>query len=173
VAKAYPPEVKAEALDYLRAGHSLTETLEWLRAGPAPNITKSAISKWAQAGGVDTVSSERTARAVQAKAISYGELVAELTDLLGQIATTGAKATLGRLQALVGEDGKIDLAAAKDEDLAKIVGSWTRAIHDLQLLSGKATERHDLGSDVDRQIEDLVAQMSGMDAAPVREDVYT
>jgi transposase-like protein len=168
VALPYPPETKAQALELLEQGQPLKDVMA------ATGVPKSTLSRWAQAAGIATLHPERAAAAREARAFSYGELVSELTALLGNIAKTGAKVTYERLAALVDpETGEIDLEGARDEDLAKIVGSWTRAIHDLQLLSGKATERHDLGSDVDRQIEDLVEQMAGMDPARDQGDVYT
>lgn len=130
----------------------------------ATGVSKPTLSRWAKAAGIDTLHTERTAQAVAAQAMSYAEMVAQLVPLLGNIAAVGAKATLARLELLFA-NGVPSPEDLKEADLAKIVGAWTRAIHDLQLLSGKATESFDMGDAVDRQIRELVEELAGTDPA--------
>lgn len=148
----HTPEQKAHALGLLRGGMRLPE-VQKLTGIPRPTL-----SRWARAAGIESVHDGKTAKAVDARRLSYAETIAELEDTLGNIARTGAKAVLDRLRSLYGPNGEIDLSAAKDEDLAKLVGAFTRSIHDLQLISGRATSRVDTGSEVDRSIERLIAE---------------
>lgn len=149
--KAYPSDVRDQALSMLQEGKSLKAATE------ATGADKSTIAKWAKQAGISTWTG-KTDAATASRLPSYAETVAELIPVLNDIAAVGAKATLARLRHLM-EVGAGNPEAYREEDLAKVVGAWTRAIHDLQLLSGKATESFDLGDTVDRQIQELVDEL--------------
>ena len=119
-----PPEERAHALDLLRAGT------------PAPQVAKTTgiprrtIAQWAADESIDTVAQAvtKTARARQALAATAEERRATLAAKLLEVAECAAAVELDRIA-----DGSASLH--------EIVGARTRAIHDMQLLSGEATAR--------------------------------
>lgn len=129
---SYTPEQKAEALELYRE-HGAAEASR--RCG----IRSGTIKSWASRAGVATVAADVTRAATEVSS-ARREYVAEefrtqMVEQLAAIATTAAAKEL----AVLNEDSP---------SLDKIVGARTRAIHDLQLLTGLATGR--TGSETDR-----------------------
>ncbi len=119
----------------------------------ATGIPKQTLSAWAKAAGIEAgrTGAEKTA---DANACRWANQKKEVTGLLGQVAIRSAQvqmAVLEQIQKDFNEAGvngiKLDLAR-----LSEIVGAGTRAIHDLQLLAGEATERPAAG-DPDKLVE--------------------
>jgi len=116
-------------------------------------IPKGTVTKWAQAAGVETVSSERNAAAVEAARIDHA---ARREALAGKLTLVAEQAV----------DRELQLIA--NGDLRDVVGAGTRAIHDLLLLTGQATARHEhvtAESDVDSEIRQLTADLALNDRA--------
>lgn len=95
-------------------------------AQAATGISKGTVTKWAQAAGIETVASERNAKAVAAVKANHEVRKSALAEKLMQIAEAGAAR---------------ELEVIGKSQLRDVVGARTRAIHDLQLLSGEATAR--------------------------------
>ncbi len=116
--RTYTAEQKAEALamypEYGAAGTSR-----------ALGIPKGTLMTWAYRAGVKSHVAE-TMRVAQAA--SHAAFKARMTELLAEVAE------LGSIR-------QIEILASDDAKLYEITGAVTRAIHDLQLLSGEATDR--------------------------------
>lgn len=105
-------------------------------AAKKTGIPKSTLSHWAGQEGVATVIDEdarkRTEAATAVSQMSRKQRLIEsenrLTVQLSVIAELAARA-------------EIDILRKGKPTLNEVVGARTRAIHDLQLLGGKATER--------------------------------
>lgn len=117
--RSYTDAEKAEAL-------ALYETDGPTAVQQAMGIPKGTVTRWAQAAGVATVSNERNAAAVEAVMSTHETRKAALAEKLLRIAEAGAQRELDIINA---------------SKLRDVVGSRTRAIHDLQLLTGAATAR--------------------------------
>lgn len=134
-------------------------------AARALGIPKPTITRWARAAGVDSAevtkrNAEQTAAAAEAARIASALYVAQSKARLAydaaRIATAAGEVELELLDATravlsaarTAKDGKPPAellarleAAMSGPSLSKVVGSRTRAIHDLQLLTGDDTER--------------------------------
>lgn len=123
--RVYTDDEKAEALE-LYAQHGAAETAR--RTG----ISLGTVKSWASRAGVATDAADvtRAATEVASARRSYvaEEFRTQMVETLAQIAETAAQK---ELQVLASESPSLD----------KIVGARTRAIHDLQLLTGAATGR--------------------------------
>jgi len=137
------------------AGLAALTELGLAEASRRLDIPKPTLTRWAVDAGVRSEHSEaetnrrRTEAARAARSRTLEETRAELTELLSAVALTGARLELtlldpahdlarDRLPFVVDEDtGEAHpLIAAR---LDQIVGARTRAIHDLNLLTGQAT----------------------------------
>lgn len=144
--RSYTDEQRAEALA-LYAVHGKAETAR------LTGIAEGTLGAWASRAGVATVAADvtRAATAVAAERRRYvaEEFRAQMVERLAEIASAASEAELRRI-------------AGEKATLHEIVGARTRAIHDLQLLSGEATGRHETRSTdmLDREIERLLERAS-------------
>lgn len=125
--KAYD-EVQRDNAVALAAEKGLAE------ASRLTSIPKSTIKGWAKADGISVASEQLQQQVERATTMSVAmrrQRIAEtkerVTVLLAAVAELGARA-------------QIDLLKSGQFSLAEAVGATTRAIHDLQLLEGNATE---------------------------------
>jgi hypothetical protein len=114
-------------------------------------VPKPTLLRWATTAGVTTEHSdpERTRRAVETRVARVEETKAELVELLSAVATVGARLELSMLRPGHELADPALLVYYDDEEgvsrpyaagrLDQIVGARTRAIHDLNLLTGQAT----------------------------------
>jgi transposase-like protein len=93
-------------------------------------VPKATVTEWAQANGIRTIRNERTRAAIEALEVDREARTAALAEKLLQIAEAGASRELEVIGA---------------SKLRDVVGSRTRAVHDLQLLTGAPTSRGELG----------------------------
>lgn len=178
---AYPADVKARALE------DLARTRDLAGVHARHDVSKSTLSRWAKAAGVDLAgpARERTATAHAATTAKVAEVRVTTTDRLervleAELATHGTRVHLeqaltreldsalaGDLEArgevfrlMRGDTGPTIMLRDPDSHLAQLVaalellnvtvpkrdtvGAWTRAVHDLNLLRGEATERGDV-----------------------------
>lgn len=100
-------------------------------------VPKGTIRGWAKKAGVSTGDGEKTRAATRVAAARHKRSLEErrgvLVEKLGELAELG----LDWAAQLIERGG--DEIVLRDA-----VGAFTRAIHDLQLLSGGATSRHEL-----------------------------
>lgn len=121
------PDLRAEAVR-LVAETGLAEATR--RTG----LARSSISRWAKAAGVDGVgvSIARNREAVLVAAERRRRVLADHDEravtLLTAIRDLALQKTVQHIK-----DGAMDTRS--------LIGAWTRATHDLQLLTGKETER--------------------------------
>lgn len=134
---ACPPETRARAIE-------LAQQVGVTAAAEATGVSKGSVSMWCKEAGVQTVQSERTAKAVAAIRANAEERKARLADRLLEIAEAGTDRTLEILS---------------EAQMRDLVGAWTRAIHDAQLLSGGATSRPEHKSQLDAEIERLAEKI--------------
>ena len=123
--RSYSDEQKAEALAlYAEVGAA--------EAARRTGIKRGTLVSWASRAGVatDAAANLRAATEVAIERRRYvaAEFRSQMLDSLAEIATKAAAAELDRI-------------AGSKASLHEIVGARTRAIHDLQLLSGDATSR--------------------------------
>lgn len=131
MASRYTPEQRTEALElYVEHGPRA--------ASRETGIPVATIGSWAAAEG-RTFNAERTRQATETRK-------ARLIEKLTTIAELGA-------------DIELELLETGEVSLRDVVGARTRAIHDLQLLTGEATGRTETRQvdDLDREIERLLA----------------
>ena len=123
-----PDDVRAAAVEIVRE-HGLAEAVR--RTGQAKNSLRS----WAQKAGIDLTgrTSERNRQAAEASAARRRALVAE-----AERTSRHNSLTVVRDLALQQTVARIRTESMDDRSL---IGAWTRATHDLALLSGQATER--------------------------------
>jgi hypothetical protein len=122
----YPKEARERAVLLFR-DHSAGEVAAILHAeGHSRDITAALVRKWASRAGVQSERAEIVAPMLEAAAVSVEHRRAVLAETMLAIAE----------QAAAKELELIDSA-----DLRSVVGARTRAIHDLQLLTGAATSR--------------------------------
>ena len=121
--RTFTPEQKAEALE-LFALHGKSE------AARITGISAGTIGAWASRAGVATVAADVT-RAATAVSAERRRFAAEefRTRMVEQLATIAETAAAKELEVLRKDKPSLD----------KIVGARTRAIHDLQLLTGQST----------------------------------
>lgn len=122
----WTPEQKAAALD-LYAQHGAAE------AAKATGIPSGTIKAWAHRQPALQLRQQETTRtaiviAKERQRRTIEERRARMLELLAEIAELGA-------------EREIDLLADPNVSLRDVVGARTRAIHDLQLLSGGVTSR--------------------------------
>lgn len=137
---------KAHALE-LYAEHGKAE------AARMTGISAGTIGAWASRAGVATGAAENlraaTAVATARRTFVAEEFRARMVETLAQVAERAAAKELERL-------------AGSKASLHEIVGARTRAIHDLQLLSGDPTTRTETVAkdSLDREIERLFEHAS-------------
>lgn len=116
----------------------------YVEHGPAEasrqtGIPQGTIKSWASRLDLQQQQQDTTRRntraAVERRKRSLEERRAVLTEKLGELAELGVD---WALEALADPD--------RDVSVRDAIGAWTRAIHDLQLLSGAATSRPDWSS---------------------------
>lgn len=137
-----PPEIRAKAIQ-------LVQEVGVREAAKQCGVSPGAVSKWALAAGVETVHSERTRAALEARQLDAATRRDELATRL-------------LLVAEIGLERELELIATAD--LRDVVGARTRAIHDAQLLAGQATSRTEHRSELDREIESLAVKMAATPA---------
>lgn len=115
----YTAEQKAEALA-LYVEHGAAETAR--RTG----LPEGTVKSWANRNGATNKKLLKTVAATEAKRRSAEERRAVVMERLWEIADRGTEITIDKLD---------------DVDVRDLVGAWTRAIHDAQLLDGRPTER--------------------------------
>lgn len=121
----YTPQQKADALD-LYAAHGPAE------AERRTGIPKGTIASWASRAGLATVAADVTRAATEVSAARRHYVAEEFrTQMIETLADIATKAAAKELAILANEHPSLD----------KVVGARTRAIHDLQLLTGAATGR--------------------------------
>lgn len=138
----YTKEQKAHALKML-ASDGLAATHKAL------GIPKSTISKWALAAEVPTASEDQTQKTRAAtrasaanRSLKFEETNRRMEDELGILSETAILKSIEIVRSfkplIIGQPA-----------LREVVGAFTRAIHDRQLLHGSATERTEqvVGSD--------------------------
>jgi transposase-like protein len=146
--RSYSADERAEALAlYVHEGlYVATE-----RTG----IPKGTISSWAQRDGLQTVCVPEKVRAAAAmRSATVEERRAALAEKLVEVAELGVEL-------------EVDILRSKDANLRDVVGARTRAIHDLQLLTGAATARaeHVIVDQVDDELQRLSAALAENDPA--------
>lgn len=136
----YTDEQKAEA----RAAYEEHGPREAERLTGIPHGT---ITKWAKASGWEPRFIAKAENAAKRNHYDAEAFRARMLELLSEIADTAAKKEL-------------EVLADESPSLEKIVGARTRAIHDVQLLSGQATQRVERIANVDAEIEKLSREMA-------------
>lgn len=113
-------------------------------------IAKATVAGWAKRTGARTVRNETMIEAREAIAIDIEAAKASIVAKLMRQA-----------------DAALDVELAKLENatLHDVVGSRTRAIHDLQLLIGAATERTESSTPADTEVERLRDELAERRAA--------
>jgi transposase-like protein len=133
----------------------------YVEAGPTAvqrelGVPKGTVTAWAKVAGVGTVRNERMGEAIEAHMLDAKARRAGLVDKLVRVAD---------------EALDVELAKLAKSDLRDVVGARTRAIHDLQLLTGAATARTETVSSasIDDEVAALAEQLGlrSQPAAPV------
>jgi hypothetical protein len=127
------------------------EALElYVEHGPAEasrrtSIPRATISQWARRAGVTVTRRQRTAAATETARLTWGQRRADLAVRLGEVASD----LLERIH---------DAEPGEARALARPL---ELCIEKAELLSGGVTSRNEQvsSSDIDREIEDLVAQV--------------
>lgn len=136
--RRHPPELRAAVL-------ADVPTLGVTGAAKRHKVSKATVSEWANCANVRTVRNEQTADATEiAQEIAERRRVA-VKNRLWEIADLASKRELELIQA--------------GSKLRDVVGARTRAIHDAELLAGRATSRTEqlepLDAEIARLVEDL------------------
>ncbi len=84
-----------------------------------------------------------------------------LSDLVGSDVRA---AVAGRMWEIADRASRRELELLGASDLRSVVGARTRAIHDAELLSGRATARVEHAEPIDAELERLVKQLGKADA---------
>lgn len=122
-APRYPADLKAAVVSHAEH-HGFAATYEqW------PNIEPATIRSWCSRAGVATGGTEKTRAATEYVKACAEERRARLADRMLDL----AEMATDQAEALIGE-----------ANLRDVVGLFTRAVHDHQLLSGQATTRSEL-----------------------------
>lgn len=167
VTRAYTPEDRAK-------GAARVAAVGLAAAHAETGVPRRTLCDWAKAAGVDLGASVRartaaataatTARAAEVRLTVVDRLEAVLEEQLGNARTLGVlehqagaavlASSVTYVRGLAGIEPQLDQRArdalaklrALGEAMPKrdVVGAWTRAVHDLALLKGDATERGDL-----------------------------
>lgn len=154
-AGTWPPETQARALD-LYTTQGLAEAHRQLA------IPKSTIRRWAAAAGLDAAASaarsvdqtrEATVSSLARRHAAVAEASERIVARLAEVAERSLELELELLDAHLrvvraARRGSVSQAAAArleavltGHPLRAVVGSRTRAVHDLRLLQGEATEQ--------------------------------
>lgn len=160
--KPYDADVRAQALE-LYSTRGLADAHHEL------GIPKPTILRWARAAGVDSAeiaaaAQARTEAATKAARLELDRRVAEGRAALVPKLVAVANAALDSSSQILAAQRAVEEAAARSADgivsgvlisrravvndgppLRAIIGAATRAIHDLQLLTGEETERSATG----------------------------
>lgn len=134
--KRYTDAEKAEALALYATDGPTAVQREF-------GIPKGTVTKWAKGNGIETVAVQNTQAATIAIQVDHEARRAALAEKLLQIAEAGAAQ---------------ELRLISESRLRDVVGSRTRAVHDLQLLRGEATartEHTDARAEAQRMIDEL------------------
>lgn len=137
--KLYDDGVKQQALE-------LYATEGGAAASAATGVPRGTIKSWASRLGVDPPAAERSKARRDAVVARVERTVAErkvaLVTKLGEVAEMGVDWAARMLE------------SGDDLSMRDVVGAWTRAIHDLQLLAGDATSRTEtMSGDAQQRIE--------------------
>lgn len=142
--EAYPDEVWERAL-------FLYETEGLAEAHRDTGISKSRISTRAKAAGLSCGSADATPKAaLQAFLKTVDDRQVALLSKLFQVADMATEC-------------EIEILQMREADLRSVVGARTRAIHDIQLLLGRATERAEKVADEDdrkRRLSDKMDELA-------------
>lgn len=153
MATRWSDEQRTHALDLLANGHTLAET------HTETGIPKSNLRRWAAEANVTVVrTTEKTREATLASKANAEQRRAALVEKLGRIADLAGDL---ELEILMGDERP---------SLRDVVGARTRAIHDAELLAGRATSRTESVTALDAELEELTAALSGNDVAQVEAD---
>ncbi len=150
MATRWSDEQRTHALDLLANGHTLAET------HTATGIPKSNLRRWAAEANITVVrTTEKTREATLASKANAEQRRAALVEKLGRIAELAGDL---ELEILMGDERP---------SLRDVVGARTRAIHDAELLAGRATSRTESVTALDAELEELTAALSGNDVDQV------
>ena len=150
MATRWSDEQRTHALDLLANGHTLAET------HAATGIPKSNLRRWAAEANITVVrTTEKTREATLASKANAEQRRAALVEKLGRIAELAGDL---ELEILMGDERP---------SLRDVVGARTRAIHDAELLAGRATSRTESVTALDAELEELTAALSGNDVDQV------
>ena len=150
MATRWSDEQRTHALDLLANGHTLAET------HTATGIPKSNLRRWAAEQNITVVrTTEKTREATLASKANAEQRRAALVEKLGRIAELAGDL---ELEILMGDERP---------SLRDVVGARTRAIHDAELLAGRATSRTESVTALDAELEALTAALSGNDVDQV------
>ncbi len=132
----WPDEVRRRVLERLAAGETLGA------ASRAEGVPKVTAQGWAAAAGVEQPKGKTTEQTANARAERARRL--EQAQDRGQAGLTVVRelalaATIGKLRGLQDAQGRFDDAKLAEVTMRDLVGAWTRAGHDLALLTGQAT----------------------------------
>ena len=153
MATRWSDEQRTHALDQLANGHTLAET------HTETGIPKSNLRRWAAEANITVVrTTEKTREATLASKANAEQRRAALVEKLGRIAELAGDL---ELEILMGDERP---------SLRDVVGARTRAIHDAELLAGRATSRTESVTALDAELEELTAALSGNDVAQVEAD---
>jgi len=153
MATRWTTEQRTHALDQLANGHTLAET------HTETGIPKSNLRRWAAEANITVVrTTEKTREATLASKANAEQRRAALVEKLGRIAELAGDL---ELEILMGDERP---------SLRDVVGARTRAIHDAELLAGRATSRTESVTALDAELEELTAALSGNDVAQVEAD---
>lgn len=146
MATRWSDEQRTHALDLLANGNTLADT------HTETGIPKSNLRRWAAEAGVTVVrTTEKTREATLASKANAEQRRAALVEKLGRIADLAGDL---ELEILMGDERP---------SLRDVVGARTRAIHDAELLAGRATSRTESVTALDAELEELTAALSGND----------
>ena len=150
MATRWSDEQRTHALDQLANGHTLAET------HTETGIPKSNLRRWAAEANITVVrTTEKTREATLASKANAEQRRAALVEKLGRIAELAGDL---ELEILMGDERP---------SLRDVVGARTRAIHDAELLAGRATSRTESVTALDAELEALTAALSGNDVDQV------
>lgn len=147
MATRWSEDDKAHALDQLRGGDTLAQVHH------DTGIPKPNLRRWAAQAGVEvTRATEKTREATAASKANAEERRAKLIAKLGRIADLAS-------------DLEVAILLDGDErpSLRDVVGARTRAIHDAELLAGRATSRTASVTALDEEIATLAEALAGND----------
>lgn len=134
-------QTRNDAVERMRGGETLASVHH------DTGIPRQTLSRWASDAGVDLGhTAEKTRAAAEARLAKGADRRAELADALLAVAEAALPVEVDRI---------LDGTAS----LHEIVGARTRAIHDMQLITGAATGR--------TEYHDLAAQIAEMADAEV------